>query len=259
MKPNRVKEKLRRGDVPVGHMVVEFWVRGIAKQLEAIGFDFVIYDMEHSGYTIGDLADQLAWLKATPLTPIVRPPASDYHHISRALDAGVQGIMVPRVETVEEVRNIVAAAKYPPEGQRGISFTIAHDDFLGGDGLDKMRSANDETLVIVQIENVSAVEHIDEFLAVPGVDIAWVGQYDLTASMGITAQFDHPRLQDAMSRVVDACRRAGKVAGIQPTSVDQALSWAAQGFGCISYSEDMLVYLDACSKNLAQIREGLST
>jgi 2-dehydro-3-deoxyglucarate aldolase/4-hydroxy-2-oxoheptanedioate aldolase len=257
MKPNRVKELLNRGQVPIGHMVVEFWVRGLAKQLEAIGFDFVIYDMEHSGYTIGDLADQLAWIKATPLTPIVRPPASDYHHISRALDAGVQGVMIPRVETLDEVRHVVEAVKYPPEGKRGISFSIAHDDFLGGDGLEKMRSANNETLVIIQIENVSAVEHIDKFLAVPGVDMAWVGQYDLTASMGITAQFDHPRLQEAMTRVVNACRRAGKVAGIQPTSVSQAMTWTEQGFGCISYSEDMLVYMEACGRAVGELRAHL--
>lgn len=255
MKENRLNTMLAAGQIPVGHMVVEFWVRGLAKMLESANFDFVIFDMEHSNGTSGDLADQLAWMKGTSLTTIVRPPAIDYEYISRAMDGGAHGVMVPRIKTVDEVKAVVEAVKYPPKGGRGISFRLAHDDFLDGPGQEKMDTANEESLVIVQIETVEALERIDEIVAVPGVDIVWPGQYDLTASMGILGQFDHPRLQDAVKRVVKAAEDGGKTAGIQPTSVDQAIDWIGQGFRCISYSEDMLVYLDACIDQVSDLRQ----
>jgi 2-dehydro-3-deoxyglucarate aldolase/4-hydroxy-2-oxoheptanedioate aldolase len=239
-------------------MVVEFWTRGIAKMLEAAQVDFVIFDMEHTGWTYGDLADQLLWMKATPLTPIVRPATGDYHHISRALDCGAQGVMIPRVENAAEVREIVQAVKYPPQGRRGVSFSIAHDDYKIGDVGETMRSANEETLVIIQIEKVSAVEEIDEILSIPGVDIAWPGQYDLSASMGITGQVTHPDLLAALDRVVAACDEHGKIAGIQPITVEQGVEWRGRGFRCISFSEDMLVYLDALTRNVSTLRAELN-
>ena len=254
MRENRLKRVLAAGEVPVGHMVVEFWTRGLAKMLDSVNLDFVIFDMEHTGATTADLADQLAWCKATSMTAIVRPPALDYEYISRAMDAGAHGVMVPRIRTVAEVERVVEAVKYPPEGRRGISFRLAHDDFEDGDGSRKMADANRESIVIVQIETVEALETIDEIAAVPGVDVLWPGQYDLTASMGILGQFGHPRLEDGIERVIAAADRAGKTAGIQPTSVDQAIDWVRQGFRCISYSEDMLVYLDACIDQIGQLR-----
>jgi 2-dehydro-3-deoxyglucarate aldolase/4-hydroxy-2-oxoheptanedioate aldolase len=258
MRENRLKRILATGQVPVGHMVVEFWTRGLAKMLDSVNLDFVIFDMEHTGATTADLADQLAWCKATSMTAIVRPPALDYEYISRAMDAGAHGVMVPRIRTVDEVERVVQAVKYPPEGRRGISFRLAHDDFRDGDGTQKMEEANRESIVIVQIETVEALDAIEEIAAVPGVDVVWPGQYDLTASMGILGQFDHPRLQEGIERVVAAAQAAGKTAGIQPTSVDQAIDWVQQGFRCISYSEDMLVYLDACIEQIGELRRRVS-
>lgn len=254
MKENVVKRLLTEGQVPIGHMVVEFWTRGIAKLTEAAGFDFVIFDMEHSGASDADLADQLAWMKATRLAAFVRPAATDYQYISRVMDAGASGVMVPRVRDAEEVRRVVEAVKYPPLGRRGISFGIAHDDYRDGDGDEKMRRANEETMIIVQVETVTALDQLEEIMEIEGVDIAWPGQYDLSAAMGILGKFDHPKLAGAIERVLSTCERVGKVAGIQPTSVTQGAQWIAQGFRCISFSEDMLVYRDACAEAVAVMR-----
>ena len=225
--------------------------------LEAANLDFVIFDMEHTGWTYGDLADQLAWVKSTPLTPIVRTATGQYHDMSRALDCGAQGLMIPRVEGAAEVRKIVQAVKYPPDGRRGVSFCISHDDYKIG-----RRRADDEfrerrALVIIQIEKVSAVEEINEILSIPGVDIAWPGQYDLSASMGITGQVSHPDLLAALDRVVAACTAHGKTAGIQPITVEQGIEWRGRGFSCISFSEDMLVYLDALTRDVDELRTRL--
>jgi 2-dehydro-3-deoxyglucarate aldolase/4-hydroxy-2-oxoheptanedioate aldolase len=258
VKRNRIKELVGAGEIPLGHMVVEFWTRGIAKMLEGAGFDFLVFDMEHTGWTTGDLADQMAWMKGTHMTPVVRIPVSEYHHISRSLDVGAQGIMVPRVESADEVRRVVEAVKYPPLGKRGLSFCIAHDDYLLGDVPEMMQRANDETLVIVQIEKVGALDDLEEIAAIPGVDVLWPGQYDLSASMGITGETAHPRIAEAIDRVVAVAQEAGLLAGIQPTSVDQATEWIEKGFNCISYSEDMLVYLDACSRTVGELRSWMS-
>jgi 2-dehydro-3-deoxyglucarate aldolase/4-hydroxy-2-oxoheptanedioate aldolase len=254
MRRNHVKEMLADGQIPVGHMVVEFWTRGLAKLLEAAGFDFVIFDMEHSGASHTDLADQLAWAKATSLTAFVRPPATHYEYISRIMDAGAHGVLLPRVRDADEVKRVLHAVKYPPDGGRGISFGIAHDDYLSGDGSETIRTANADSMVIVQIETVTALAEIDEIMSLDGVDMAWPGQYDLSAAMGILGEFNHPRLSEAISAVVAACERAGKPAGIQPTSVDQAANWLADGFRCISFSEDVLVYRNACAEAVGAVR-----
>jgi 2-keto-3-deoxy-L-rhamnonate aldolase RhmA len=120
MKPNRCKQVLAEGRVPVGHMVLEFGTRGMPKILEAAGLDFAVVDMEHTGFTSAEIADMMAWFKATTVSPFVRIPQVQYHFIARTLDVGALGIMVPNVRSAAQARAIVDAAKYTPLGDRGL-------------------------------------------------------------------------------------------------------------------------------------------
>lgn len=120
MKPNLCKERLSTGEVPVGHMILEFGTRGMAQMLETVGLDFVIIDSEHSAFNVSQIADLVAWFKATPIAPFVRIPEVLYHQIARTLDSGAMGIMVPNVKTGAQARAIVNAAKYAPLGDRGV-------------------------------------------------------------------------------------------------------------------------------------------
>src|SRR5436190_6826146 len=120
MKESRLQRILRQGGVPVGDMIMEFSTRGIAKILDAAGVDFVLIDMEHTGFDTERIADLVAWFKATPIAPLVRVPQGLYHFLARTMDAGALGVMVGNVETAQQARDIVRAAKYAPLGNRGV-------------------------------------------------------------------------------------------------------------------------------------------
>lgn len=259
MKPNLLRQRLAKGRVAVGHMLMEFGTRGIAKIVEAAGVDFVLLDMEHGCLELEQIADLVAWFKATPVAPMVRVPQPFYHFIARSMDAGALGVMVPNVESAEQARTIVNAVKYAPDGQRGLGLGCAHNDYVppaGASGCaDYLRSANANTTVICQIESTRGLENLDAIAAVPGVDVLWVGHFDLTQSMGIVGQFQHPDFLKALARVADAVRRHGKAAGIQPGSREQAAEWMKLGYNVISFGSDIAVYRAALAGAVTAVRE----
>jgi 2-keto-3-deoxy-L-rhamnonate aldolase RhmA len=254
MKPNRFKQALADGRTPVGHMILEFGTRGMAQLLDNAGLDFVLIDTEHSSFTTADLADMVAWFKATSIAPFVRIPQVDYHFIARTLDMGALGIMVPNVKTGAEARAIVDAAKYLPLGKRGVIMGNAHTDFKSVNAAEQMIYANQNTTIICQIESVEGLENIEAIASTPGVDVLWVGHFDLTNSQGIPGQFHDPRFLDALKLVIDACRKHGLAAGIQPANLAQAEAWMAMGFNVISYSGDFFVYADAMKQAIEGVR-----
>jgi len=255
LKPNLLKQRLGEGRLAVGHMVMEFATRGIAKLLEAAGVDFVLLDMEHSGLELERIGDLIAWLKATPVAPVVRAPGSHYHFIARALDAGALGIMAPNVESAGQARAVVEAVKYGPDGRRGLGLGTAHNDYvMPPSPAAYLGEANANTAVICQIESEKGLENLEAIAAEPGVDILWVGHYDLTQSMGIVGQFQHPRFLEALGRVAAAARRHGKGAGVQPGSREQAAEWCSLGYNVISFGSDLAVYRSALKAAVEAVR-----
>jgi 2-dehydro-3-deoxyglucarate aldolase/4-hydroxy-2-oxoheptanedioate aldolase len=259
MRTNQVKRTLASGGVAIGTMVFEFSTTGIARIVAEAGADFVVYDMEHTGWSIETVRMLLATSGGTNTIPMVRVPATQYHLLSRPLDAGAMGLMAPMVEDADQARFIVKSAKYPPMGTRGTAFTIAHDDYQGGDVAEKMRSANEEGLILAQIETARGVDNVEAIAAVDGIDVLWIGHFDLTTSLGIPAQFDHPRFKDAVARVVEAANRHGKTAGIMASGVDSSIDWLNQGFRAVAYWGDLWVYGQALSEGLAAVRQAVPT
>src|SRR5215211_6337066 len=137
MRTNLVKQTLAAGGVSIGTMVFEFNTPGIGRIAAAAGAEFIVYDLEHTGWSIETIRMLMATTRAAEIVPMVRVPATQYHLISGPLDAGAMGIMVPMVETAEQARQIVQSAKYPPQGKRGCAFGVAHDDYTGGDVIAK--------------------------------------------------------------------------------------------------------------------------
>ena len=255
MKPNRFKQVLAEGKVPMGHMVLEFGTRGLARMLEVAGLDFVVVDMEHSGFSAANIADLMAWFKATSVAPFVRVPQIQYHFIARTLDAGALGIMVPNVKDRLEARVIVDAAKYGPLGQRGVVLGETHTDFKSVNPREFMDYSNENTTLICQIESQAGLDNLEEIATTPGVDVLWVGHFDLSQSLGIPGQFHHPKFLEALKRVVDTAHRHSLGAGIQPSNLGQAQEWLETGFNVISYSGDLYVYLDAMTQAVAGLRK----
>jgi len=258
MKPNRFRQIVKEGRIPIGTLVWEFGTRGLPKILEAADLDFVLIDMEHSTFDGEHVADLLALFKATPIAPFVRVPQRLYHFLARAMDAGALGVMVANVETPEEAREIVDAVKYAPAGHRGVGLGSAHTDYVIPDPVTYFREANENTTVIAMIESPRGVANADAIAATAGIDVLWVGHFDLTQAMGIPAQFHHQNFLDAIRKVISAARTHGKVAGINPRSEEQAQEWLAAGFTAISWGNDVTVYRDALSSAVQSLRRQLA-
>jgi 2-keto-3-deoxy-L-rhamnonate aldolase RhmA len=257
MRPNPVKQALSSGGVAIGTLVFEFGTTGIGRMAAAAGADFVLFDMEHTGWSTETLRSLVATTRAADTVPQVRVPAVKKHMIARALDVGAMGIMAPMVESVEQARLLVSSAKYPPDGRRGAAFGVAHDDYTGGDVAEKMRSANSEVLLIALIETTAGLEHVDNIAAVDGIDVLWIGHFDLTNSLGIPAQFDHPLYLAAVERVLEASQRHGKATGFMVSGVEDGRAKLAQGFRCLGYWGDIWIYQDALRRGIAGVRDGI--
>jgi 2-dehydro-3-deoxyglucarate aldolase/4-hydroxy-2-oxoheptanedioate aldolase len=189
---------------------------------------------------------------------MVRVPALQYHFIARVLDTGAMGVVVPLVASGAEARRIVESARYPPEGKRGVAVGVAHDDYQGGDLTAKMQQTNDEVMIFAQIETVEGVSHVEEIAAVPGIDGLWIGQFDLTTSMGIPGQFNDPAFLRATRRVTEACRREGKTAVLSSLDVATLCRGPADGYRMLVYLGDLWIYQQALRQGLDTIRESLS-
>lgn len=254
MRPNPVKRKLREGGVALGTFLFEFDTTGIARIAAAAGAEFTVFDMEHTGWSVETVRRLMATV-GSALVPLVRIPATEYHFVARTLDMGAMGVMVPMVESGEQARRIVEFSRYPPRGRRGAAFTIAHDDYTGGDVAAKIASCDAEQLIIVQIETAAGLAHVDEIASVDGVDVLWVGQYDLTSSLGIAGQFEHSDFQRALERVASACREHGKTAGFMVLDAAAAQAMLQQGYRMLAYSGDLWIYQTALKRGLDQMRD----
>lgn len=255
MKPNRFKQTFADKNLSVGHMISEFGVRGQAKMLELADVDFVIIDTEHSCFSIADISDQIAWFKATDIAPFVRIPQLEYHFIARTLDVGALGLMVPNVKSGDQAAAVIQAAKYAPIGDRGLGLGSAHTDFGKVDPEAFMAYANENTTIICQIESVEGLNNIDAIATTPGVDVLWVGHFDLSQSMGIPGRFEEKLFLDGLACVVETAKKYGLGAGIQPGNLDLAKTWTSMGFNVISYGSDHTVYLQAMTRAISDLRQ----
>lgn len=201
------------------------------------GLDWLLIDLEHGAGDRHELLFQLQAIESTPAAPIVRIAWNDPVRFKRILDLGPSGVMVPYVQSEGEARRAVAAMRYPPAGVRGVAsmhracgFGSGFDDYLS--------SADSHLLTVVQIETPAAVDHVDEIAAVDGVDVLFVGPMDLSVSLGMARQWDHPAFSAALNKVVSACRKAGKAAGTLVLSEEQIEQSVAVGFSFLALSSD---------------------
>jgi 2-keto-3-deoxy-L-rhamnonate aldolase RhmA len=184
----------------------------------------------------------------------VRVPAGDYHFVARTLDAGAMGVMVPMVESAAQAKAIVDACRYPPKGKRGAAFGMAHDDYAPAPVRETMAKADARTLVICLIETAAGIENVDAIADVEGVDVLWLGHFDLTNSMGIPAEFDHPRFVAAVDKVVAAARRTGKTAGFMAADEAWGKRFLDLGFRLIAYGLDSALLQGALSSGVRTLR-----
>jgi len=256
MRDNPVKATLQAGGTAFGTMVFELVAPGLPAILKAAGADFALYDMEHSGISMAEMKQQFAYARGLGLVPIVRPPAKQYNLCALLLDLGAMGLMLPMVESAEEAAEIVSWTRYPRAGVRGAMFGGAHDDYAPGDIAEKMRLAEERTLVLAMIETEKGAAKVEEIMAVPGIDGAHLGQFDLSLSLGIPGQTGHPRIEAVIDRMLAACRANGKFAACMAPTVELARGWMARGFRMVSYSYDVGLLQANLSQGIAALKQG---
>lgn len=254
LRENRVKRALQRGETVFGTMLQEVRTPCIAQVLASAGLDFLMMDLEHGAFGLETVADVAQTARLAGIVPLVRVPDYHYPWLARPLDAGVMGLMVPRIESRTQVEAVVDCIKYPPVGRRGCAVTGRQTEFGGAPVQEWLSWANAETLLIAQIEEKAAVDDIDGILSVAGVDVALIGPNDLSISLGVPGQTSHPLMQAAMEKVVETAARHGVASGLHIRDLAALKVWQAKGMRFLMYSNEVGMLRQAAEQAAQAIR-----
>jgi 4-hydroxy-2-oxoheptanedioate aldolase len=257
MRTNDMKRAIRAGKPTIGTWLSLASVL-VAERMAVSGFDWLTIDLEHSPTNLETAAAQAAVITAQGVAPWVRIPSATDENIKRALDLGTWGIVAPMITSAEQARMVVASCKYPPEGIRSLAGG-RNDVGWGTDSATYFARANEEVFVCVQIEHPRALENLDQILSVAGVDCAFVGPQDLTATLGIQPpQLDSPdpRYEEALAKVLEASRRHGIGAGLMVASAKEARRRHEQGFSMVALAAEARILSMAATQAVKDIKAG---
>jgi len=218
------------------------------------GFDFAILDMEHSALSIESVEDLIRMAEVRGIDSIVRVPEISESAISRPLDAGASGILVPHVDTKKQAEEVVFLSKFSPTGERGMDVYARAADYSCLPKEIFLKEANAGTLVIIQIEGKKGVENLDEISEVDGLDTIFVGPYDLSQSLGVPGQIDHPKVREKIREVVGKVRKAGRSLGIYVDDVETAKRWIDLGAQFIALLVDLVIFSQACRSLIGRLK-----
>lgn len=240
--------------VKLGTYIGEFATAGIGTIVRDTGCDFVFVDMEHSGFSFETCKSLLRCSHDAGLATLLRPPSHATHHLSRSCDIGAQGICPPMMGTEQQAQAVIDAINYPPKGNRGAAFAIAHDDYAQRTVVDAIAYANGKTSFVALIETSEGVNNVEAIAALEGCDCLWIGHFDLSNSLGIPGDFDNPIFTDATKRVMAAGQANNKSVGRLVPNVAEAARCIAEGCDFICYSGDIWLYREALNQGVSEIR-----
>jgi 4-hydroxy-2-oxoheptanedioate aldolase len=241
-----------------GRAVFGTWLNSPSpSQAEIIGyagFDFVMLDTEHASYDIAGTENLIRAAHAASTPALVRVAGSDSSAIGRVLDYGAEGVMVPHTGSAASARLAVAAAHYRPLGERGAAPTVRAARYGHLPWPEHLARAAAETLVIVQIEGQEGIANLPQIMAVPGVDVLFIGPFDLSQALGVSGQLDHPLLLETVGSIVQQARGHGLAVGIWMPTAAQVRPWLAQGVQLITVANSDLLFYDACRQVIQAAR-----
>lgn len=235
MRKNLTKEKIKAGQAAYG-VFINISCPSIVEVIGLLGFDFVLIDAEHGPMDLETCENMIRAADRVNTTPLVRIAMNMQQNILRYLDSGALGVQLPLLNTKADVENVVRSVRYRPEGRRGLAGVRANDWGLSGPLGEYVKTANEENLVICQIETMEAVDNLKEILTVPGVDVVFIGPNDLSAAMGYAGQVKHPEVQSMIERLVGEIKAAGKAMGTVAYDLDTLRLRKEQGFQFIVYN-----------------------
>jgi 4-hydroxy-2-oxoheptanedioate aldolase len=246
------KHKLATGEPVFG----PFMKTGDAAFVECAGhagFDFVILDMEHGPVDFFNLQNLIRGAEVAGVLPVVRTYDSSETAVSKALDVGAKGVQIPQVQSAEQAREVIRAAKYFPQGERGVCRFVRAANYSSIPRDDYFRQAN-EALVILQVEGKQVLNHLDEILGVEGLDVLFIGPYDLSQSLGVPGQVSHPTVIEAIRKIAEQAKKAGIVTGVFCDTFEAAALWRKTGIQYLSYSVDVGIFTEACKSITNQLK-----
>ena len=253
MRPNLLKKSLSEGSVQIGSILGQFRSPEIARIYKAAGMDWLFIDTEHGGFHIESVQDVCRVASVIGLTPLVRVADVQYPLIARALDCGAEGVILPRVESPELLERAAAWMKFPPAGMRGFGLSRSAVDYAPASMPQILEHINDNVMTVLQIETVRAVEAREELLSIQGVDAVIIGPADLSISLGVPGEFEHPKLMAAVESVMDTCTRRNVVPGIHLRSPRIAREWRQRGMRLLSCSNDAMMLLERATDLVQEI------
>lgn len=253
MKINAVKKALAEGRVQLGTGFGNLRSQDVVRILAAAGFHWAFIDGEHGGFDLETIQDICRMSIYAGLSPIVRVADLQYSLVARTLDVGAQGIIFPRIEAPEPLEKAVSWTKFPPLGIRGYGLTPIHVDHSKASMPEIIAHLNANTLVVLQIETKRGVEARDEILAVPGIDAVMIGPADLSISLGVPGDFQHPTMVDAMEKIRDSCIAHGVVPGTQTRTIALAKFWRDRGMRFLGCSNETGMLLDRATELVREL------
>ena len=244
-------ERLRRNERLFGTMLT-LPSPEVAEMIAACDYDWLFLDGEHGSLSTLDW-QRILQAVGGRCASLIRVAANTEREIKKVLDIGADGVIAPQVNDAETARHVVACCKYPPRGIRGVG--LARAQGYGSYFSDYVETANDNTVVVVQAEHIDAVSNIDEIVQVEGIDAVFIGPYDLSASMGLMGQVDHPDVVAAIDRVGAACQRQGIALGYFATSAEGVLPYLDNGYHLICAGVDAGFVIGGAEATLKTLRD----
>jgi len=237
---SNLKERLKKRELTIGSWIT-IGHTAVAEIMAKAGYDWLTVDMEHSAITIDIAQDLIRVIELCGVVPLVRVGENDPNLIKRVMDAGAHGVIVPMVNSKEDAEKAVASVQYPPIGFRGVGLARAQGYGTDFEGYKKWNEK--ESIIIVQIEHIKAVENLEAILSVPGVDGFIIGPYDLSGSLGVPGQFDHPEMLKALNRVKDVSEKMNALSGFHVISpeVEAFQEKVRDGYKFVAHSLDSLM------------------
>ncbi len=251
---NHVKLALKQGRVQCGCSVLQFRSADVIRALRAAGLDWVFLDAEHGPFDLETLHDMMRVAVREGLCPIVRVADLQYHLIARALDSGAQGVLLPRVESPDLLAKAVSWTRYPPLGVRGYGLGGPHLSYERVTMSEAVAHQNEHVMVVLQIETRTALERIDDLLSVPHIDAVLIGPADLSVSLGVPGQFEHPDFLAAVDRVLEHCNRHGIAPGMHMRSIEMVIAWRGRGLRFISCNNDIGMLFEKAVETATALR-----
>lgn len=254
MKKNYLKKALQDGKVVLGPFL-KFTDPAVVEIMGFAGFDFVIIDEEHGPISVENAQNMIRAAESAHITPIIRVGNNDEALILRALDIGAQGIEIPQVNSKSDAVRAVKSVKYSPQGERGVCRYVRAANYSSMDKFEYFKSANEETIIIAHIEGVEGVNNLDEILSVPGIDVIFIGPYDLSQSLGIPGEVNHPLVMEKMKKVILKCKENKVAVGTFADDVETVKSWISLGVQYMSFSVDVGILYEASKNIIRQLKD----